>query len=286
MEALKKETVHMKDRNDVEKKLYQLIKGGASKLQVIADFDKTLTRVHKDGVSCATTYAILEQAPFLPEDYKNQTNCLFNYYHPIEIDPNLTKAEKTSHIIEWFTKMVNLMPTSGITKDRVPEMVKASNVCLRDSCDIVFESLNKYNVPLLIFSAGVGDILKEVLTQQNLLLPNMKFIANFMQFDEKNKLAGYKGNLIHTFNKKQTSLENSDYFNTLKSRNNIILLGDSMGDTDMSEGAENVNVILRIGFLNYRIEDCLIDYLNTYDIVLTDDQTMDVVNGLLKNILN
>lgn len=49
----------------------------------------------------------------------------------------------------------------------------------------MFQSLNKHNVPLLIFSAGVGDILKEVLRQQNLLLPNMKIIANFMQFDEK-----------------------------------------------------------------------------------------------------
>lgn len=49
----------------------------------------------------------------------------------------------------------------------------------------MFESLNKNDVPLLIFSAGVGDILKEVLRQKNLLFPNMKIIANFMQFDEK-----------------------------------------------------------------------------------------------------
>lgn len=35
----------------------------------------------------------------------------------------------------------------------------------------------------------------------------------------------------------------------------------------------------------FQIEDSLLDYLNAYDIVLTDDQTMDVVNGLLQNIL-
>lgn len=64
-------------------------------------------------------------------------------------------------------------------------------------------------MPLLIFSAGVGDILKEVLRQQNLLLPNMKIIANFMQFDEKvcivfliqgipnKKLGNFKGNLSY-----------------------------------------------------------------------------------------
>lgn len=49
----------------------------------------------------------------------------------------------------------------------------------------MFDSLNKHDVPLLIFSAGIGDILMEVLRQENLLLPNMKVIANFMEFGEK-----------------------------------------------------------------------------------------------------
>lgn len=35
----------------------------------------------------------------------------------------------------------------------------------------------------------------------------------------------------------------------------------------------------------FQIEDSLSDYQNAYDIVLTDDQTMHVVNGLLQNIL-
>ena len=34
MEILKKETVHMKNRDVVEKKLHELITGGSSKLQV------------------------------------------------------------------------------------------------------------------------------------------------------------------------------------------------------------------------------------------------------------
>jgi HAD superfamily hydrolase (TIGR01544 family) len=285
MEVLRNEKVHMKDPGHVKKILSQMINEGPSKLQVISDFDHTISRVHKDGIKCATTYGILQQAPFLTEDYRKKSSGLFSYYHPIEIDPNLTKAQKTPYMIEWYTKSFNLMPTSGILKEQIPLMVESSNVCLREGCETVFHSLDKHNVPLLIFSAGIGDILEEVLKQQNLLLPNMKIIANFMHFNEKEMLTGFSGDLIHTFNKNQSSIENSDYFETLKSRSNVILLGDSLGDLDMSEGAQNMEAILRIGFLNYKIEDSLLDYLNAYDIVLTDDQTMDVVNGLLENIL-
>ena len=38
MEILEKETVHMKDRDDVVQKLHKLIMGGPSKLQVILKF--------------------------------------------------------------------------------------------------------------------------------------------------------------------------------------------------------------------------------------------------------
>ena len=58
--------------------------------------------------------------------------------------------------------------------------------------------------------------------------------------------------MIHPFNKNWTAVGNNDYFNSLKSRNNIILLGDSVSDIDMSDGAENVNVIHKIEFSNFK----------------------------------
>lgn len=69
----------------------------------------------------------------------------------------------------------------------------------------------------------------------------------------QNKLLGLKGDIIHPFNKNHTSIGNSDYFDSLKCWDNIILLGDSLGDVDMTEGMKNINVILKIGFLNYRV---------------------------------
>ncbi|XP_054710107.1 cytosolic 5'-nucleotidase 3-like [Uloborus diversus] len=285
MEALKKSNVHIKNRDHVEEVVSQFIKDGPSKLQVISDFDHTLTRIHLNGKQCTTTYGILDQGPFCTDEFKEKSKSLFNHYHPIEVDPNLSRAEKVPYMLEWYTKSVLLMPTSGISKSSVPEMVETSNVCLRDGCDAVFELLHKKNVPLLIFSAGVGDMLKQVLQKKNLLLPNIKIIANFLRFDEKDKLLGFKDELIHTFNKNKGSIKNSDYFETLKTRNNVILLGDSLGDLDMAAGVQNLNSILKIGFLNYKIEESLQEYMDNFDIVLTDDQTMDVAFVLLQSIL-
>ncbi|GFQ85733.1 7-methylguanosine phosphate-specific 5'-nucleotidase [Trichonephila clavata] len=285
MEILNKNTVHIKNRDHVEEIVSQLIRGSASKLQVISDFDQTLSRVHMNGEKCTTTYGIFEHSSKISQEYKTQTTTLYNHYHPIEVDPHLTKAEKVPHMIEWYTKCVDMMPSSGITKDSVPDMVADLSLHLRDGCEVLFESLYKHNVPLLIFSAGIGDVLKEVLCRDNLLYPNVKIIANFMQFDEENKLTGFKNDLIHTFNKNQSSIENHEYFNHVKARNNVILLGDSLGDLDMAAGVQDADVVLKIGFLNFKVEENLDKYLDTFDIVLSDDQTMDVVIGLLQNIL-
>ncbi|GFS92203.1 7-methylguanosine phosphate-specific 5'-nucleotidase [Nephila pilipes] len=285
MEILNRNTVHIKNRDHVEEIVSRIIRGGASKLQVISDFDQTLSRVHKNGEKCTTTYGIFEHSSRISEEYKNQTAFLYNHYHPIEVDPHLTKAEKEPYMIEWYTKCIDLMPSSGITKDCVPDMVADLNVILRDNSDVLLESLYKNNVPLLIFSAGIGDVLKVVLQRCNLLYPNVKIIANFLQFDSENKLIGFKNDLIHTFNKNRSSIENHEYFDHVRVRNNVILLGDSLGDLDMAAGVQDADVMLKIGFLNFKIEENLPKYLDAFDIVLSDDQSMDVIVGLLQNIL-
>ena len=49
----------------------------------------------------------------------------------------------------------------------------------------MFEELHAKDVPLLIFSAGVGDIIQEVLRQQYTIYNNMKIVSNFMDFNDK-----------------------------------------------------------------------------------------------------
>lgn len=66
-------------------------------------------------------------------------------------------------------------------------------------------------------------------------------------------LIGWKGDLIHTFNKNESAIHKSDYFSRLRHRENVLLLGDSIGDLRMAEGATDAKHILKIGFLNHKV---------------------------------
>jgi 2-hydroxy-3-keto-5-methylthiopentenyl-1-phosphate phosphatase len=48
----------------------------------------------------------------------------------------------------------------------------------------MFKMLEENAVPLLIFSAGLGDVIEEILKDQGRKAPNMHIISNRFQFDE------------------------------------------------------------------------------------------------------
>lgn len=55
---------------------------------------------------------------------------------------------------------------------------------LREGFNEFFDQLHKNNVPLFIFSAGVGDILEEIIRQANVFHPNINVVSNYMDFDD------------------------------------------------------------------------------------------------------
>lgn len=45
-------------------------------------------------------------------------------------------------------------------------------------------------MPVFIFSAGLGDVLEEIIRQAGVYHPNVKVVSNFMDFDDNVSLAG------------------------------------------------------------------------------------------------
>ena len=64
---------------------------------------------------------------------------------------------------------------------------------------------------------------------------------------------GVKDGLIHMFNKNENAIHDSEYFENLCQHTSLLLMGDSIGDLRMAQGAENVKQQLTIGFLNTRV---------------------------------
>uniref|UniRef100_A0A8C3WM47 5'-nucleotidase, cytosolic IIIB n=1 Tax=Catagonus wagneri TaxID=51154 RepID=A0A8C3WM47_9CETA len=186
--------------------------------EVISDFDMTLSRFAYNGKRCPSSYNILDDSKIISEQCRKELKALLHYYYPIEIDPDRTIKEKLPHMVEWWTKAHNLLCQQKIQKFQITQVVRESSAMLRDGYKTFFHTLSQNNIPLFIFSAGIGDVLEEIIRQKKVFHPNVHVVSNYMEFDE-----------------------------------------------DVEEWRER--------------------YMDSYDIVLEKDETLDVVNGLLQHIL-
>uniref|UniRef100_A0A673ALV2 5'-nucleotidase, cytosolic IIIB n=1 Tax=Sphaeramia orbicularis TaxID=375764 RepID=A0A673ALV2_9TELE len=182
---------------------------------VISDFDMTLTRFAHNGMRVPTTHNILDNRLLINEDCTKKE--LLNTYYPIEIDAGRSTEEKLPLMVEWWTKVHELLIDQRIRKDMLARAVKESSAMLREGYKVFFDHLAEHHIPLLIFSAGVGDVLEEVIRQNHVFHPNINIISNYMDFD-------------HTVEERKES------------------------------------------------------YINSFDIVLVKDETMDIPNAIVKYV--
>lgn len=285
MPEFQKKTVHIKDPARVEEIICGLIKGGAAKLQVITDFDMTLSRFSHNGKRCPSCHNVIDNCKYVSDECRKKLYELKEKYYAIEIDPELTNKEKYPFMVEWYTKSHTLLIEQRLNRNKLEEVVKNSDIMLKEGYETFFDKLNEHTIPVFIFSAGLGDVLEEAIRQSGVYYPNVKVVSNFMDFDENGVIKGFKGELIHVYNKHDGALRRTEYFSHLKENSNIVLLGDSLGDLSMADGVPNVENILKIGYLNDKVEELLEKYMDSYDIVLVKDETLDVANSILQKIL-
>lgn len=211
-----------------------------------------------------------------------------DHYLPIEHDHNLTIEEKIPFMVEWWQMTLDLICKLEITPDKLKEIVKYSATHIRIGCKTFFEQLHENDIPVLIFSAGLGDVIQEWMEHECGLFNNMKIVSNFMKFDKTTKkISGFQGKMIHIFNKNESVLSETDEFeHRIEHRSNFLLIGDSLGDVNMADGFKGEKNLLKIGFLNGKFDELLPSYMDAFDIVAIDDDTFDIPNAILKAILS
>jgi len=182
----------------------------------------------------------------LPQHYLDEAKGLYNKYRPIEIDPYISVNEKSNAMHDWMFAANNLLKDIEFDPDEIEEIALSCRNLLRDGTEEIFEKLHKAKVPIIVFSAGLGDMVEAILKCHNAFYDNVQIISNFLKYNG-NKLDGFKNNvLIHAFNKNGCALAKGK---VLGNRQNVLLMGDTIGDADMVEGIKDVKEILKIGFL-------------------------------------
>ncbi|GLJ31445.1 hypothetical protein SUGI_0631060 [Cryptomeria japonica] len=298
MEFAKFGEVVISNAAELEKKKNAIRASGPAKLQVIADFDMTLTKCWVDGKRGQSSHALLKQGN---AEYDLKRRRLYDYYRPLEVCPTIAIDEKTKLMEEWWEKTHALLVEGGLNYAAIRNSVTNSAIDFRDGVVQLFEILEKIEVPVLIFSAGLADIIEEVMRQKlHKNFKNVKVVSNRMVFDIHGNLVGFKGKTIHVLNKNEHALEmaapvheklgnnngvesDANGASVVKDRTNVLLLGDHIGDLGMSDGLDFENCI-SVAFLNENVEKSMDIYKQAYDIVLPNDAPMWEVVNLVKEL--
>jgi len=274
---------------ELEQKIRTFSQQGVEHLHVLADFDRTLTKAFYQSKKAGSIISQLrkDKGRYLTPDYADKSQALFDKYHPIEIDSSIPQEEKKKKMYEWWKAHKLLLIDSGFDKQTIQQsvrnMINEDTLALRDKTKEFLDCLNQNNIPLVIMSSSLQDLIEEYMRQINILYQNTHIIANAFKFNPSGKATGIE-RIIQVFNKNEMSLENLSIYKQLLKRKNIILLGDSLGDLGMSDGFPYKNII-RIGFLNENIEQNLKQYKQAYDVIITNDGDFSYINSLLRKII-
>ncbi|DAZ99382.1 TPA: hypothetical protein N0F65_005284, partial [Lagenidium giganteum] len=252
---------------------------GIDKLLVITDFDYTLTPfTNPDGQRGSSSHGVLTHCSVMDPSVPALGRELFLHYYPIEQSATLTNEEKLPFLM---------------TREMIRQAVEENGVHFRSGFHEIFRVLADANVPTLLFSAGLYDVIHEILDQEYAKTThskppsNVHVVGNMMQFDENGKCVGFDGKLIHSLNKNASVLLDTPFWHhcQMERRHNILLLGDSLGDANMAKGLDYTeDEIIRIGVLNSYVPERLQDYLDTFDVVLTNDASLHAVELLLHQV--
>ncbi|VDN09666.1 unnamed protein product [Dibothriocephalus latus] len=284
--------LHIKNPDAVKRKLTRIIALGKNNLQVISDFDWTMSKFYNKGDRTPSCHGIFELSPEMTPETRNQLRYLRQAYRPVEIDPTVPVTVKIPVMLEWCDLAHKVIVSSGIHKDILKTTVNECSIALRDYVGDFMTQLHRENIPLLIFSAGLGNVIELLLERFHLYFENVRVVANIMDFNDEGLLVGFKEPTIFTLNKTISTISNTAYFKkALSKRSSIILLGDSLVDPYMADGIPGESVdshvnILKIGFLNSKNEALLETYMDIYDIVLTDNATFKIPLEVLNCIVH
>ncbi|KAJ3408025.1 hypothetical protein HDV05_005163 [Chytridiales sp. JEL 0842] len=259
--------------------------GGLDGLHIISDFDMTITKYWVNNQRSPSSHAVLTRSSIIPQDFKDRTDELYKKYYPIEVSATLPLAEKSKAMEDWWTKAHEMIASLGLKPEDLEKVVQETPVVLRSGVKEVVDLCQSKNVPLLVFSAGVYDVINTILKLHSLKPSTVHLISNRMRLNPTTGIYdAFVDPLIHVFNKNESSILSDPlhhpWASSVLSRPNVLLLGDSLGDVTMAEGVKH-DTKLCIGFLNHDEERLGEAYEKVYDVLLLGDGGWEVIQQFL-----
>lgn len=240
---------------------------------VFIDYDKTITSNESED-----SWATSANKKAMGEEISNNLDKYYEKYGPIELNYTIDIEEKEKYMLEWYEKSMDLYYTYHLTREKLKECIENSNLEVRKGAKDFLFKLYKNNVPVIILSAGIGNVIEQFLKKEECYYDNMTIISNFIKFDEQGNMIKYSDNIIHTSNKNIDKLGNLKVKEKIETKEYRIVIGDLVEDIKMM-GKYPEDKSLKIGFLNEKIAENLDVYKKKFDIILTEGNSFyDIEN--------
>ena len=234
-------------------------------LYIITDFDGTITKGSNNS-----TWASIFKNEKVSDEFIQECTKIYNYYHKYEFGNEISIEEKCKIMEEWYKNNIKTLEKFSITKEIIQNSADTTKYLpFRDGAKEFLKDMYERSIPVIIISAGVGDIIEQALINEKSNYENIYIYSNFLKY-ENEKIVGTKSKeLIHPLNKNEIIMSD-DLKAKISDRKNILLFGNNLYDIKMANNEKNV---FKIGFLDENIEEKIEEYKAFYDIVCTDNSS-------------
>ena len=215
----------------------QLAACSPSDLLVITDFDATVTT--GDSEQC---HDLMGASQLMSDDFRKEFAPLLDWTTDTNIDG-----------VKWWDTAHALVVKHGMPRrNMIPRLVRDARMVPRPGVLELLAELEELNVPVLIVSAGVSDIIEEFLRQHGALSENVTVCSNRLNYAADSAPSSVSPDPpITSFTKAYAYSSSSAFFRQHAARKSLIVLGDSVTDVDASINVPH-DVSLSVGFLNSR----------------------------------
>eukprot|EP00611_Tribonema_gayanum_P024532 TRINITY_DN5443_c0_g1_i1.p1 TRINITY_DN5443_c0_g1~~TRINITY_DN5443_c0_g1_i1.p1 ORF type:complete len:418 (-),score=129.15 TRINITY_DN5443_c0_g1_i1:797-1987(-) len=254
---------------------------GAAGLLVIADFDLTLTA--PGSLQC---HHMFGRSKLLTDANRAHMEMYLTGVLPEGHAPLLAHGE-------WWDRVHALLAEHPMTRKDIEEMVtenvESGQLRLRPGAADFIRLCHSWDIPLLIVSAGVSDVIEETLRHQGVLLPNVRIHSNSMVYCETSGgLKAFSTAVVHSRNKHESHQREREFFKGMQraGRTCALILGDKPHDARVADGAP-LAATLAVGFYDAAEGAlnalALADYTAAFDACCTGE-SMGIVADLVRDL--
>ena len=149
---------------------------------------------------------------------------------------------------------------------------------LRDGAINFINYLNENNIPLIISSAGIGNFIIELLKKHECYTNNIYVYSNMLKFKD-DEIVDSIDDIIHSMNKNAIKVSD-EFLEKTKDKKYAIVIGDQLSDINMAKYLPKKDII-SFGFLEANVEESKKMFYDSFDVVLTENESFDAIKKLL-----